>query len=453
VPLDDLALVTGSDGSLALLNESAGVIMGRLLEGAGVDGAADALVARYGISRRQAAADAESAAEELVRLGLWQASTPTERRVQAEVGEPAPPEAPGWRFDEILAPIERPVRVQVSSPRLAKLVAAMLGGDRGDPSREPPAATISAFRRRGHELWLDGRRVLADADLLLARSELVRHLLLASGAERRWLAVLHAAVVSDGEAAVILSGASGSGKSTLAARLVASGLALVTDDYAPLEAGTHELWPTPFGLSAKSGSWGLLEPLLPELAARPTVRTRGRAQRYLPPPRRERRPRRPVALVFPAYAPGQALPPGAAPAARGGDPDRPRRRLVREHAGAAPGTRRVVRGHAVLRPDLRRWCRGRGRGRQLLSPGPSGIRGATASRKGRPRTRPDPIRILCESSTRGRLAAPLPGARRRGRRPTPALAAAGRLSGVHLLTPAVGAALEERASPGRSRPT
>jgi hypothetical protein len=45
--------------------------------------------------------------------------------------------------------------------------------------------------------------------------------------------------------------------------------------------------------------------LLPELADRPTVRTRGRAQRYLPPPRRERRPRRPVALVFPAYAPGR----------------------------------------------------------------------------------------------------------------------------------------------------
>lgn len=303
VPLDGLVLATTADGSLALLNESAGVVLDRLRAGDGVPGAAAALAGRYGIGRRRAAADAEAAAGELRRLGLWRSSSQT--RDHTGNGADQPVTTAAWRFEAALVPIERPVRVRIASPRLAELFTAMLGGANDRRPSDASAVTVDAFRRHGHELWLDGRRVLAGADLMLARSELVRHLLLASGAGRRWLAVLHAAVVSDGSAAVVLSGASGSGKSTLAARLVASGLALATDDYAPLEAGTREVWPTPFGLSAKTGSWELLGPLLPGLADCPTVSTRGRAQRYLPPPRREMLPRRPAALVFPAYVPGR----------------------------------------------------------------------------------------------------------------------------------------------------
>jgi hypothetical protein len=441
VPLDGLALATASDGTLALLNESAGLVLDRLREGGGIPGAAVALATRYGIGRRRAAADAEAAARELRRLGLWRALPATDGQAQAEVDEPAPPSA--WCFEETLTPIERPVRVRVASPRLAKLAAVMLGGA-GERSREPPVATVSAFRRRGHEIWVDGRRVLAGADLMLARSELVRHLLLASGANRRWLAVLHAAAVSDGGGAVILAGASGSGKSTLAGRLVASGLALVTDDYAPLEAGTRELWPTPFGLSAKSGSWGLLGPLLPGLAACPTVSTRGRAQRYLSPPRRERSPRRPVALVFPAYAPGRAcrlerLRPREAAAltahAGGWFESTPER--LRELADwlvatpsfaltygdgekAAAAVRHLFPTHRET--TSRRWRRG----------------GIVAVM-----TRADPFGPCATSSTRGWPGARDPGARRRGRDPRQPWPRLARLSGVHLLTPAVGAALEE----------
>lgn len=319
VLLDGLALLPTRDGGVALANESARLVLDRLRDGAGVAGAATAIAERFGIPRRRAAADALAAAGELRRLRLWPASPATVRRSAADTAETATPLAPpAWHFDELLAPLGRPVRVRIGPPRLARLVTAMLGAAGPSPSaRSPttavgpavakaPASTITAVRRRsGHELRLDDRRVLAGADLALARSELVRHLLLASGAGRRWLAVLHAAAVSDGRAAVLLCGASGSGKSTLTARLVASGLALVTDDYAPLEAGTRGLWPTPFGMSVKAGSWPLLDPLLPGLAACPPVSTRGRVQRYLPPPRREQEPRRVAALVFPAYVPGR----------------------------------------------------------------------------------------------------------------------------------------------------
>ncbi len=77
--------------------------------------------------------------------------------------------------------------------------------------------------------------------------------------------MLHAAGVAGPDGAALLCGSSGAGKSTLTGYLLASGLALVTDDYAPLEVGTRVLWPVPFGLSVKEGSWPLLAPHFPDL--------------------------------------------------------------------------------------------------------------------------------------------------------------------------------------------
>ena len=116
---------------------------------------------------------------------------------------------------------------------------------------------------------------------MIARSETLRRLVLASHPEREWLAVLHGAGVAGPAGAALLCGFSGAGKSTLTGFLVASGLELVTDDYAPIEAGTRLLWPVPFGLSVKEGSWPLLAPHFPDLAGAPLIRTRSRRQRYL----------------------------------------------------------------------------------------------------------------------------------------------------------------------------
>ena len=100
---------------------------------------------------------------------------------------------------------------------------------------------------------------------------------------------------------------SGAGKSTLTGLLVASGLELVTDDYAPIEAGTRLLWPVPFGLSVKEGSWPVLAPHFPAIANTPIVRTRARRQRYLAAVSRATLPQPVRCLIFPLYVPGAPL--------------------------------------------------------------------------------------------------------------------------------------------------
>ena len=120
-------------------------------------------------------------------------------------------------------------------------------------------STLEAWRVGGrYLLFQDHRHLLTTDNLMLARSELLRWLVLASHPERAWLAILHGSAVAGPNGAALLCGTSGAGKSTLTGFLLASGLDLVTDDYAPLEAGSQRLWPVPFGLSVKEGSWPLL---------------------------------------------------------------------------------------------------------------------------------------------------------------------------------------------------
>jgi hypothetical protein len=142
---------------------------------------------------------------------------------------------------------------------------------------------------------------------MVARSETLRQLVLASHPGREWLAVLHGAGVAGPSGAALLCGTSGAGKSTLTGFLLAAGLELVTDDYAPLEAGSWKLWPVPFGLSVKEGSWPLLVPHFPDLIDAPVVSTRERRQRYLHPPRLAAAPQPVRCLVFPLYRPGAAV--------------------------------------------------------------------------------------------------------------------------------------------------
>ena len=153
-----------------------------------------------------------------------------------------------------------------------------------------------------YRLAVDGVVCLETRELMVARSEVLRRLVLAAHPGRAWLAVLHAAGVAGPDGAVLLCGSSGAGKSTLTGLLLASGLALVTDDYAPLEVGTRALWPVPFGLSVKDGSWPLLEPHFPDLSRTAVIRTRARRQRYLRPPSFATTPQRVRSLVFPLYA-------------------------------------------------------------------------------------------------------------------------------------------------------
>lgn len=96
----------------------------------------------------------------------------------------------------------------------------------------------------------------------------------------------------------------------MTAALLAAGFGYLSDDDAPLDAETLEVWPLPLPLRIKPGSMALLRTHYPELATLPAYGPAGQAVRLLLPPRFDPVAairRYPVAgLVFPEYRPAAA---------------------------------------------------------------------------------------------------------------------------------------------------
>jgi hypothetical protein len=118
-----------------------------------------------------------------------------------------------------------------------------------------------------------------------------------------WLGLIHGGAVTLNGVPILLPGASGSGKSTLCAYLAANGFGYVSDDLIPLRAdGRLVPWPTPF--SIKRGSWALLKPWYPELAALPEQRLLQRALKLVPAPAEawRRVPAPAKLMVFPKWS-------------------------------------------------------------------------------------------------------------------------------------------------------
>ena len=296
-PVGDMALVRAPrSGAVALVDGAARAILEGLAAGGRAQALARAHAARLGGDVRAAAAHV---------AGLRQAW----RELDALAFEPVParPEPPASlpALDVRCRIGTAVIRLRVWPPVLARLVSAVTAPARVAAGDGATAAVLEARRANGrYHLSLDGTPLFATDDLMTARSETLRRLILASHPGRDWLAVLHAAVVAGPEGGVLLCGCSGAGKSTLTGLLVASGLDLVTDDYAPVETGTRLLWPVPFGLSVKEGSWPVLGPHFPGLARAPVVRTRRRRMRYVAAPAMAPAPVPARCLVFPLYQPG-----------------------------------------------------------------------------------------------------------------------------------------------------
>jgi hypothetical protein len=75
-----------------------------------------------------------------------------------------------------------------------------------------------------------------------------------------WMTLVHAAALTDGKQAILLSSASGSGKSSMAALLQTRGLQLVSDDFVPVDVKTKRAFPFPAAISVKEGAFDLLRP-------------------------------------------------------------------------------------------------------------------------------------------------------------------------------------------------
>ena len=83
--------------------------------------------------------------------------------------------------------------------------------------------------------------------------------------EKDWMAIFHAAGISNREESIMFLGDSGNGKSTLSAILLASGYDVLADDFLPVESETSLLCSFPAAISVKKYAIDLLAPKFPEL--------------------------------------------------------------------------------------------------------------------------------------------------------------------------------------------
>ncbi|NQU87486.1 MAG: hypothetical protein HQ541_17165 [Mariniphaga sp.] len=83
--------------------------------------------------------------------------------------------------------------------------------------------------------------------------------------EEEWMAVFHAAGISNGKKGILFLGDSGNGKSTLSALLMSSGFEVLADDFLPVESDTSQLCFFPAAISVKKHAIDLLIPTFPEL--------------------------------------------------------------------------------------------------------------------------------------------------------------------------------------------
>ncbi len=173
----------------------------------------------------------------------------------------------------------RPVRVRCADPHLSDLLAAVLAPCRVNATPQAELLVIGGLE--GFTLYEDGRIAREALTLAQARNAVLNRLIRLGYPKQHFATILHGAAVIDGDCCLLLLGAGGSGKSTLAAGLIAAGWRLGSDDLIPLEAETGHVWPVPYALSVKEGSWPLLAGSFPGLASAPTYRFGAKRIRHL----------------------------------------------------------------------------------------------------------------------------------------------------------------------------
>ncbi len=288
-------------GALCRLNATAGTIL-ELLDG-GEAHAVRGLSERFGIAPEQARADVDTIIQAWRQSGLIETADGIVDGVTNAGGDVAPVQDRDIRhcLNMVVTCGGPAVRVRCQDAELATLLAAVMAPAEVPDEAPAPERTLDLIGqegdiqcwRGGDLLWRFGPRPWARRFLL---QEVINMTLPCGPAS----AILHASAVLFEGKVVILAGKSGSGKSTLTAGLVAAGGQLIADDLLPLADG--HIWPVPFAISVKQGSWPVLAPLFAGFDDQKVFTSRGMKVRYLAPTRAmERHSVRPAAIFFPAW--------------------------------------------------------------------------------------------------------------------------------------------------------
>lgn len=136
-------------------------------------------------------------------------------------------------------------------------------------------------------LWVDGVFIggwnWADSHFLSGKFSMQILQKIYQQEEDDWMAVFHAAGITNGENCLMFLGDSGNGKSTLSAILMDNGLEVLADDFLPIESKSELVCHFPSAISVKSKAIELLIPKFPQLAHAKEINNNaaGKTFRYL----------------------------------------------------------------------------------------------------------------------------------------------------------------------------
>jgi hypothetical protein len=311
VPFADGSIARNlNSGALCRLNATAGAILDWIVGGQSEAQAAANLAELYNIDPAQAAGDVGAIMQAWRQSGLLPSGNPAP--LEAQDGGAAPAAEFRASLDICVSCGGPPVRIRCEEAELAGLLAGVLAPARIRPPAEGMPGRQQTLELAGRDgdfqCWRDGTLQWRFATRPLARRLLLQDVIARSLPVDRLSAILHASAVSLNGRAVILAGRSGSGKSTLTAGLVAAGASLIADDLLPLGSAGEGVWPVPFAISVKEGSWPILSPLFTGFDRLETLTSRGMKVRYLAAAMAQSgQPVKPSVVVFPTWSAGEPV--------------------------------------------------------------------------------------------------------------------------------------------------
>ena len=312
-PLEDGLIVARPGGDrMFVLNATARVVWDGLGQRKGPATLAARLAARHGVPVKRTRADVEVMLRQWEDMGLLGNGPPPPKKDEdvpvngTHVPVPRRPRVRRW-INRDYAFAGGAFRIRCSDRDTSNCIDRVVD----HLACKVPVAlstVLSVYRTDNGYLLLQDKDHLADCTTI---DEVLTHVtgtLYDVGYENAdWQWMLHASAVGDATGCVVMPAASGSGKSTLAAALTTRGLALYSDEVAPLVGDDLNITPVPVSFSIKEGSWDVLGDWLPEVGAAPVYARWGKMARYVPPRRHATAPAPARSIVFPRYEAGASF--------------------------------------------------------------------------------------------------------------------------------------------------